>query len=354
MKINMNVRKISDELLLEQAEILVQQERETTIMILRHLREIEVRRLYIELGYSSMHRYCIQRLKYSEGQAYRRIASARLLTELPEIEKQIQSGDLNLTNLSKIQSFVRTEKAAHGEMDKTEKLNLIESLENKSTREVERDLVKKSHQPLLMAEKFRMTGQELSQVQAEQGQPEVQYQRFETLLNSEQQDLLQEFKNFYAHELTDMSNHTVLMFLLEKAVNHKRKKHGLQNKPNNNAPLPSAPEVKIAGQSSPNLTESSLDRDQFENRPLRNNNKSLSLKRTPLKAAAKRSIWQRAGGCCEHINLKTQERCSSKFALEEDHIQPVALGGSNDLSNIQLLCRAHNSRRAIKTFGIKV
>lgn len=323
MKIDMNITRISDALLLNQTEYLVQQERETTVMILRHLREIEVRRLYIELGYSSMHKYCIQKLKYSEGQAYRRLTSARLMTELPEIELQIQAGDLNLTNLSKIQSYVRSEKAANCELDKKEKLELIARMENKSTREVEHELVKKSHQPLLMAEKFKMTEQELSQVLSDSSQSGINYQQFQTLLATEQQQLLQEFKNLYAHELNDLSNHSVLIFLLEKAVHHKKKKLGLLEK-SDNASLPSAP--KVAG---PNAT-----------------------KRKPIKLAVKRTLWSRAEGCCEHIDPKTSKRCCEKFALEEDHVQPFALGGSDDLDNLQLLCRAHNSRRAIKTFGV--
>ncbi|MFS4457736.1 HNH endonuclease [Bdellovibrio sp. HCB2-146] len=338
MKINLNVKGIADALLLEQTDYLVKREREITIVILRHLREIEVRRLYISREYSSMHKYCIQHLKYSEGQAQRRIASARLLTELPEIEQQIQDGDLNLTNLSKIQSFVRAEKAANCSLDKSDKLELIASLENKSTREVERELVKKSHQPLLLAEKFRMTEQELTLVTSENNShtgelSEISYQRFETLLGAEQQDLLQEFKNFYAHELADMSNNSVLIFLLEKAVAHKKKKLGLQIKANNNAPLPLAPKVE-GGQ------EKSGKRKQGA--PLRH----------PIRSSIRKQLWRRAEACCEHVDRNTQKRCDSTFALEEDHIRPVALGGSNELVNLQLLCRAHNSRPAIETFGI--
>lgn len=109
----MNITRLPDALLLDQTDFLVQQERKTIVMILQHLQEIEVHRLYIELGYSFMHKYCIQKLEYSEGQAYRRLTSARLMTELSEIEPQIQAGDLNLTNLSKIQSYVPSEKAAN-------------------------------------------------------------------------------------------------------------------------------------------------------------------------------------------------------------------------------------------------
>ena len=334
MKIDLNITRISDSLLLQQTDFLVRQERATTVSILRHLREIEIRRLYIDLGFSSMHKYCIQSLKYSEGQAHRRLTSARLLTELPEIEQQIQEGAVNLTNLSKVQSFVRAEKAANCPLDKQEKLNLISSLENKSTREVEKELVKKSHQPLLLAEKFRMSAEELTVVRTEaniENMLDVPYRGFETLRGIEQQELLQDFKNLYAHELADMSNHSILTFLLGKAVAHKRKKLGLSSKNGHNAPPPSAPKVA-----------ENIDSGKEGN---------IKSQRKVLSVFLKRKLWQRANGCCEYVDPKSQVRCSSKFALAEDHIEPVALGGTNELSNLQLLCRAHNSRRAVKTFG---
>lgn len=53
---------------------LVQQERELLIEILRHLREIERRRLFSALGFKSLFDYAVKRLKYSEDQAGRRIS----------------------------------------------------------------------------------------------------------------------------------------------------------------------------------------------------------------------------------------------------------------------------------------
>ena len=106
------VKKMSDPQLLAHTDKLVSEERRITLEVLQHLREIEVRRLFVDLGFDSMYKYCIQRLKYSEGEAQRRLSAARLLRELPEIESQIKNGDLNMTNLSAVQSFIRAEKMA--------------------------------------------------------------------------------------------------------------------------------------------------------------------------------------------------------------------------------------------------
>jgi hypothetical protein len=242
------------------------------------------------------------------------------MTELPEIEMQIEKGDLNLTNLAKVQSFVRAEKLADCSLSKEEKLRLITELENKTTRQVENELLERSHQPALLAEKFQRSP--LSQT-AEISLP--QYSKFEALLNPRDQELLQEFRNLYGRELQDHSAHSVLLFLLEKAIHHKKKKHGLvKSALKNNAALPSAPNVNI----------------------------QTTKQRRPIKISVKKKIWQRAEACCEHRNPNTQERCPSKFALEIDHLQPLALGGADDPENLRLLCRAHNSRRAVKTFGV--
>lgn len=319
LSLHENVKQLSDKVLLDQTNYLAEHERGVSILVLRHIREVEVRRLFVELGYSSMYAYCIKHLKYSESKTMSRLASARLMTELPEIEEKIESGTLNITNLSKVQSFVRAEKAVQHELSKNEKLSLISELQDKSTREVAKELIQKSHQPALLAEKFQMTSVVLND-----GSLNLEYSKFDALLDPENRELLQQFKNLYAHDLPDSSNITVLNFLLKKAVQHKKKKLGLI-----------APK-KLAAD--PNAT------------PPRS--PKVSAKRKPLPVAVKRLVWQRATACCEHIDKKLKLRCSSRFALEPDHILPHALGGTDEVSNLQLLCRVHNSRRAVKTFGI--
>lgn len=328
LNIQENVKQLSDKVLIDQTDFLVEHERGITILVLRHLREVEIRRLFADLGYSSMFEYCIKRLKYSEAETLPRLRSARLMTELPEIEKQIESGSLNLTNLSKIQSFVRAEKAVQHGLSKDEKLELITQCQNKSTRKVAQELIQRSHQPALLAEKFHMTSALLNDEVSTSSEMIQQYSKFEALLDSTQQELLQEFKNLYAHDLKDNGNISVLTYLLTKAVQQKKKTLGLAPK-KVNAPLPLSPPV----------------------------NRETKAKSTPrrkaLPAATKRFLWKRANGCCEHYDEKSNLRCNSKFALQHDHIVAVALGGSNDIANLQLLCRVHNSRRSVKTFGIR-
>lgn len=336
------VKRMSDHHLLANTERLVGEERRITLEILQHLREIEVRRLFVDLGFESMYKYCIQHLKYSEGEAQRRLSSARLLRELPEIESQIQSGDLNLTNLSAVQSFVRAEKMADKPLTREKKLELLAAIENKSTRQVKTELIQKSHQPALLADKFQMTASTALDNEHSSGISQT-LTKFDTTLSDENLALLQEFRDLYAHDLIDLSNHSVLMFLLKKAVQHKKQRLGLIEKPSrkSNAPLPSAAmaEPKMRSKGNAPAQQEGTGQNKVEQQ-----RKALSMK-------LKRMVWKRANACCEYIDRSSKNRCTSKFALEADHIVPVALGGANDSENLRLLCRAHNSRRAIKTFG---
>ncbi|MCB0341731.1 MAG: HNH endonuclease [Bdellovibrionales bacterium] len=57
----------------------------------------------------------------------------------------------------------------------------------------------------------------------------------------------------------------------------------------------------------------------------------------------KRVVYHRDHGHCV--------RCGSTRALQYDHIQPICLGGRNDVSNLRLTCRSCNQRFAIEKLG---
>ncbi|USN48929.1 MAG: HNH endonuclease [Pseudobdellovibrionaceae bacterium] len=48
------------------------------------------------------------------------------------------------------------------------------------------------------------------------------------------------------------------------------------------------------------------------------------------------------------------ENCGSKYSLQIDHRVSVALGGSNHIENLRLLCRSCNQRAAIEQLGLKM
>src|SRR5690606_12598786 len=93
---------------------LVARERQLLTEVLHHLREVERRKLFSDLGYPSLFAYAVGELKYSEGQAGRRIQAMRLIRLLPEVEQQVAAGSLSLSNVSQAQSYFREKAKQRG------------------------------------------------------------------------------------------------------------------------------------------------------------------------------------------------------------------------------------------------
>lgn len=62
--------------------------------------------------------------------------------------------------------------------------------------------------------------------------------------------------------------------------------------------------------------------------------------RKPLGPGVTRAVWDRDGWECQE--------CGSHCDLTVDHITPVVLGGSDDMANLQTLCRSCNSRKGAR------
>lgn len=136
----MDLRHLTDKTLLADTKFLASREREITTKILHHLKEIDKRKLYSDLGYTSLFHYCMQELGYSESAANRRIKGARLLNELPQIDKKIENGSVSLMNASLLTPFFKENNIT----TQDEKMKIVERIENKSFRNCEKELFKLS------------------------------------------------------------------------------------------------------------------------------------------------------------------------------------------------------------------
>ena len=85
-----SLRSRSDPKLLSRTDDIALQDRRLTLELLVHLREIERRKLYLKLGYSSMFVYCTTRLRFSEPAAARRLRTARCLARFPQLYPLLQ------------------------------------------------------------------------------------------------------------------------------------------------------------------------------------------------------------------------------------------------------------------------
>ena len=136
----MDLRHIAGEVLLQDTKKLARREREIISQVLHHLREVDRRKLYAELGFSSLFSYCTDELKYSPDQAQRRICTCRMLAALPEIEKKLDDGSLNLTILGMANSYFK-----ENNLDTNDKREVLDQISNKPKREVEKCLHRMLH-----------------------------------------------------------------------------------------------------------------------------------------------------------------------------------------------------------------
>lgn len=162
----MNRATLKDHELLARIKTSVQSERDLLIEILHDLREIERRRLYADLGHSSLFDYAVKELRYSEGQASRRIQAMRMIKDIPEVEAKIANGELSLSNVQQAHSFFLGLKQAEPSrvVAKEEKLDVLSKLENKSVREAQKELVKLSPQAALPKEREKIVSENATQV----------------------------------------------------------------------------------------------------------------------------------------------------------------------------------------------
>lgn len=149
----MNLKHLTDKALLADTKNIARNEREITLEIIHHLREIERRKLFSELKYSSLFEYAVKELGYSNGAAARRIQSARLMKEMPYIEKKILNGDLTLSNLAQAGQLFKNEDIQEPEKKK----EILAELENKSSRECDKILMGYKSEPDLPPEKIKRT-----------------------------------------------------------------------------------------------------------------------------------------------------------------------------------------------------
>ncbi len=124
------MKHLTDKQLLELTKVLVKKERTITAKILEHLNEIDKRRLYCDLGYSSLYNYCMNVLSYSEAQAFRRIDAMRLSRKVPIVKEKIDTGELSLTNANLLSDlFKKTD------LEISEKNDVVEQASNATKNE---------------------------------------------------------------------------------------------------------------------------------------------------------------------------------------------------------------------------
>src|SRR5262245_42046810 len=92
--------EIADGSLIDRLKTLVSRDNRRLADLLAHIGEIDARKLYLGHGCASMFAYCVERLNFSEGGAYRRINASRAARKYPLIFERVATGALHLSGLN--------------------------------------------------------------------------------------------------------------------------------------------------------------------------------------------------------------------------------------------------------------
>lgn len=326
-----DLKTFSNDELIFRMEKLVHTERKITHLILVYIVEIEERKIYSEMGYDGMYAYLTRGLGYSEGAAYRRLHSARLLKKVPTVAKKIEDGRLNLTQLTQVQKCIK-ESIRNGEEISTDKtLEVLNKLENKNSFETQKTLSFEMNLPIETCEKI--TPQKDESV------------RIELTLTKEQFAELEQAKSLLSHVCPDGSWSDIISTL---AKNLNRKKLEGRSKSTRSATAMKLDVEMSKFEYKPDIENQTLDKDEVgvdAGTKIISQTNVTSL-RGNISIRHKRILLKKAQHCCEYQDPKTGRRCGSKYQLEVDHCHPIALGGGNELSNLRILCRAHNALAA--------
>jgi len=99
------------------------------------------------------------------------------------------------------------------------------------------------------------------------------------------------------------------------------------------------------------LTETKKKKAALTEKP-RANRKKASSKTRAIPARTRREVFARDEGRCAFVDSE-RRRCDSAWQVEFHHRTPYARGGTHDIDNIELRCRAHNQYEADLEYGAR-
>src|SRR5688500_18527121 len=133
----MTFAQLSDHQLVARMPDLLQQERSASADFVEALAELDARKLYLGLGFTSVYSYCAARLHLTDGSAYRRIEAARASRRFPAVLAMLKDGSLSLATAALVSCKLTTSNADQ----------LLKQVSFKSKRDVELVLARLNPQP---------------------------------------------------------------------------------------------------------------------------------------------------------------------------------------------------------------
>jgi hypothetical protein len=241
----------------------------------------------------------------------------------PDLEAKLESGELKVSQLSQVQSFIRQEKKSGKIYGQDEKRELLLEVSGKSARETEKVLAEKNPE-FSHREKIRAVTAELTQITF--------------TANEELMENLKRLRDLFAHELPPGASHADLIsWMSEKMLRiHEKKMEPKVTRP------------KSQGHSAPPTSEVNSEPTSKVQAPFASREEAPSRY---IPVEVKREVWMRDQGRCVYVSPTTGRVCGSRHRLQLDHRKPFSYGGPTTAANLRILCHTHNQSEARRIFG---
>ena len=324
-----SLRNLDKEHLLRDFSALVEKDRRDTATLLAYIAEIDRRKLYLEHACPSMFAFCTTRFHMSEAVAARRIRAGRATCRFPCILGMVARGEIHLSGIHQLA----------GHLTEDNHKEVLKRAKHKSMREIERLIAELSPKPdvptSIRALPIRKTENHLpietapaSAPSAQPGRPlpssatppsravplSPRRYKLQVTIGEQTRDKLNELQALLSHQIPDGDPAKIVERALDAL-----------------------------------LTETKKRKAALTNRPHRTQKKSGSKTRA-IPAQARREVFNRDEGRCAFVDTEGR-RCSSTWQVEFHHRIPYARGGTHDIDNVELRCRAHNQYEAELGYG---
>jgi hypothetical protein len=350
-----SIEQLSDPDLLAATRMVVGRSNQLLAELLAHLGEVEARGIHRTRACSSLYTYCIYELRFSEDEAFRRVAAARLVRRFPTLLDALASGELHLTGLLLV--------GPH--LTETNLVEVLARAKHRTKREIMRlvrildplPAVPARIEPLGPApariapsaptweafidatcpvralapgERPRdwMENDNGSRAVAH-GLAQPERYKVQFTANGEYVRLVDEAKALLSHAVPNATLDDIQLRAMRAFVaGLKKQKYA----------TPEQLEVTAASAQQTPPAEGSPERQHPRQRGRH------------IPAAVRRAVAKRDEERCSYVDAEGR-RCAETHCLEFHHLVPFAHGGEHLPSNLTLRCRAHNTLAAEADFG---
>lgn len=370
------IRGLSDDALIDRVDSLSRTERCDTLDVLRHLIEVDRRRLWRTLEYQSMFDYCVRRLRYSEGAASRRIRTARLIARCPRVYHRIRDGRLSVCAVAKIARAVlddgRTDLIDQIEGKRLDQIDAIIATHKDPSRPVRESI------RLLCVERRVDAGREKPPqlgsggADAPAGAKPTKNTTAPATANSGPADgpnagdspaNAVPVGGPATRSQDDGGRHTVVERVFRFQFGVDAATMAKFSRVQSIAARRAGRHVDLSDLFGV-LCDTYLERHDPVQRAQRSEKRRRKTAAPPrpgkgqerpararhLPQPVRDAVIRRDGGRCTFVD-STGRRCTETIDLEIDHVKPFALGGEHEMANLRVMCAAHNRLMAERTFG---